>query len=204
MFHSLKVNWPPPQIKSSSYLLCSKESVRTKWWKKKVLSSWHFVWLLDSLSLWVFACRRATSWEFCPCVTVFAQMFRFFYFFFLSYNQSRWTGRTRCWFWAGGSHETGTGTVSVLVWLRPFSVKKTTKKQQQHKKTMASLRGSLCRKWHMSVCVCLPSLRWGVGADGMEQHAPSGGQRPEEALREEGARRSQDEGAAPPRLSSRS
>lgn len=57
-------------------------------------------------------------------------------------------------------------------------------------------------------CVSLPvvwalfvsAVRRGVGADGVEQHAAVGGQRPEQALREEGTDRTQDERAAPSQL----
>lgn len=47
-------------------------------------------------------------------------------------------------------------------------------------------------------CEFVSALRRGVGADGVEQHAADGGQRPEETLREKRADRSQNERAAPP------
>lgn len=89
------------------------------------------------------------------------------------------------------------------------------RKLLQHKNQSGESDGSLflTQLWKQSSCcaafflprsqvfVCLSRLvRWGVCAHGVEQHAPGGGQRPEKALWEETADRSQDERAAPPRM----
>lgn len=65
-----------------------------------------------------------------------------------------------------------------------------------------TLYGNSCLATRVSLkCEFVAALRRGVGADGVEQHADDGGQRPEATLREEGADRGQDERAAPSQLS---
>lgn len=86
------------------------------------------------------------------------------------------------------------------------------RRQTQHKNQNGESDGSLflTRPWKRrsccagfffficSKCLFVSAVRWRVCAYDVEQHAPGGGQRPEKALREERADRSQNERAAPP------